>query len=60
MAWNLPVSVIVSGCDLPTHVEENVKTAQTYKKLSETEKQKIVSGTATFKGPEVEYYKKKV
>ncbi len=57
--WNLPVSVIVSGCDTPQHVEQNVQTARTYKKLTEAEKEKILAKTKKFVGPDVEYYKKK-
>jgi len=57
--WNLPVSVIVSGCDLPEHVEQNVNTAKTYKKLSDDEKKEILAKTEKHKGSEVEYYKKK-
>ena len=58
--WNLPVSVIVSGCDLPKHVEQNVNTARTYTKLSDEEKKNILVTTEKFKGSKVEYYKKKV
>ncbi|NIA30561.1 MAG: aldo/keto reductase [Actinobacteria bacterium] len=57
--WNLPVSVIVSGCDLPEHVVQNSETAKTFRKLTEKERKRILASTAKFNGPEVEYYKKK-
>lgn len=57
--WNLPVSVIVSGCDLPEHIAQNSETAKTFRKLTEKERKRILASTAKFNGPEVEYYKKK-
>jgi len=57
--WNLPVSVIVSGCDTPEHVQQNTRTARTYKKLTDEQKNRILASTKKFVGPDVEYYKKK-
>lgn len=57
--WNLPVSVLVTGCDSPEHLAENVATAKSYKKLSDKEKELVLSQRKNVKFAEVEYYKKK-
>lgn len=56
--WNLPVSVIVSGCDSPIQLSENITTAKSYKKLSDDEKESILLQTKNLQFKEVEYYKK--
>ncbi|MEN8192923.1 MAG: aldo/keto reductase [Bacteroidota bacterium] len=57
--WNLPVSVIVSGCDSPEQLSKNIVTAKSYKKLSDDDKESLLLHTKYLQFNEVEYYKKK-
>jgi aryl-alcohol dehydrogenase-like predicted oxidoreductase len=57
-AWNLPVSLIVSGVDTPDQLAQNVKTAQSYQKLTEKDKSELLEKSKGSKLGEVEYYKK--
>lgn len=57
--WNLPVSVVVSGCDSPEQLSENIVTAKSYKKLSDDDKESLQLHTKYLQFNEVEYYKKK-
>lgn len=56
--WNLPVSVIVSGCDSPAQLSENIITAKSYRKLSDDEKESALLHTKYLQFNEIEYYKK--
>ena len=56
--WNLPVSVLVSGCDSPEQLSENIATAKSYKRLSDHEKKIILERTKNSQFEKVEYYKK--
>ncbi len=57
--WNLPVSVLVSGCDSPEQLSENIATAKSFKKLSKQEKESVLLQTKKAQFEKVEYYKKK-
>jgi predicted aldo/keto reductase-like oxidoreductase len=57
-AWNLPVSLIVSGVDTPDQLAQNVKTAQSYQQLTEKEKSTLMERSKNGKLSEIEYYKK--
>ncbi|NOX64221.1 MAG: aldo/keto reductase [Chlorobi bacterium] len=57
--WNLPVSVLVSGCDSPAQLLENITTAKSFKKLSKQEKESVLMRTKNLQFEEVEYYKNK-
>jgi len=56
--WNLPVSVLVSGCDSPEQLSENIATAKSFKKLSKQEKESVLLQTKNLQFKDVEYYKK--
>ncbi len=56
--WNLPVSVLVSGCDSPEQLSENIATAKSFKKLSKQEKESLLLQTKNLQFKDVEYYKK--
>jgi len=58
-AWSLPISVLVSGCDSPEHVTLNVAAAQSFQPMTDAERETLVARVEPYKGPEVEYYKKK-
>lgn len=56
--WNLPVSLIVSGCDSPEELSQNIATAKSYRKLSEDEKKALVQTATNVEFNDIEYYKK--
>ena len=56
--WNLPVSVLVSGCDSPEQLSENIATAKAFKKSSNQEKESVLLQTKNLQLKDVEYYKK--
>ncbi len=57
-AWSQPISVLISGCDTPEHVEQNVELARAFRPLEEEGMEKLVARVAAFARPQVEYYKK--
>jgi predicted aldo/keto reductase-like oxidoreductase len=57
-AWNLPISLIVSGVDSPDQLSQNVKTAQSYSKLNAKEQSRLLERSKGSKLSEIEYYKK--
>ena len=56
--WNLPVSVLVSGCDSPEQLSKNIAMAKSFKKLSKQEKESVLLQTKNLQFKDVEYYKK--
>ncbi len=58
-AWNLPVSLIVSGVDIPEQLVQNVKTAQTFKRLTEKDKLFLLNKSKGSDYRGIEYYKMK-
>ena len=56
--WNLPVSVLVSGCDSPEQLSKNIAMAKSFKKLSKQEKESVLLQTKILQFKDVEYYKK--
>ncbi|MGB2866941.1 MAG: aldo/keto reductase [Bacteroidota bacterium] len=57
-AWNLPVSLIVSGVDSVEQLVQNVKAAQSFKPMSEEERSLLLEKTKECNYQLVEYYKK--
>jgi len=56
--WNLPVSLLVSGCDTPQQLKENIATSKAYIKMSENEKNTFVRKMGKVDYKKIEYYKK--
>lgn len=56
-SWSLPVSVLVTGADDATMLQEKIDLVKKFKALDETERMKLVEKVAGFEGQFVEYYK---
>ena len=56
--WSLPVSVLISGCDRPEVLDQNIASAKMFHPISEAEKANILSQTEPHKGTDVEGYKR--
>ncbi len=57
-AWNLPVSLIVSGVDSAEQLAQNVKSARAFSKLTAEEESRLLEKSKGSNGNQVEYYKK--
>lgn len=57
-AWSQPISVLISGCESPGQVEQNVRLARTFRPLSRSRMDRLVARVADFATPEIEYYKR--
>ncbi len=58
--WSQPVTVLISGCDSPQQVRENVRTAANLKPMTPSEQEVLLARTKPFQGTEVENYKRKI
>lgn len=58
-AWSHPVSVLISGCDVPEHVRHNARQAVSFKPYTEEEMQALLQKTAPYAmRKDIEYFKK--
>ncbi len=55
--WSLPVSVLITGPDDPSQLQEKVAIARSFQPMSETERSALIKKVADLAGPRVEYYK---
>lgn len=58
--WSQPVTVLISGCDSPAHVRENVLAAVNFKPMTDLEKETLLARTQSSAGTIVESYKRKI
>lgn len=58
--WSQPVSVLISGCDTVSHLEENVRLALEFQPMDTSEQRELMERVASHSGPQVEYYKREV
>lgn len=56
-SWSLPISVLVTGADDATMLQEKIDLAKKFRALDESERMKLVEKVAGFEGQFVEYYK---
>jgi hypothetical protein len=56
--YSLPVSALCSGCKFTYELEANVKVLKDMKKLSDSDKQKLVEYAKPYAGLIVENYKR--
>lgn len=56
--YSLPVSSLCSGCRFTSELEENIKVLRNMKKLSESDKQKMIAIAKPYAGLIVENYKR--
>ena len=58
-AWSHPVSVLISGCDVPEHVRHNARQAVNFKPYSEVEMQALLQKTAPYAmRKDIQYFKR--
>ncbi|MEM9674477.1 MAG: aldo/keto reductase [Bacteroidota bacterium] len=55
--WSLPVSVLITGPDHAEMMQEKIDLANSFKSISEDDRQALVARVADFDGGQVEYYK---
>ncbi len=55
--WSLPVSVLVTGPDDATQLQEKIEMAKAFKPLNEEERNRLIEKVADRAGSTVEYYK---
>jgi predicted aldo/keto reductase-like oxidoreductase len=55
--WSLPVSVLITGAESLSQLHEKIGLAQSFKGISEEERQRIIQKVADLAGNRVEYYK---
>ena len=58
--WSLPVSVLISGCDSPEVLDQNVAAAKMFQPISVDERVDILDRTEVHKGTGVERYKRDI
>ena len=58
--WSLPVSVLISGCDSPEVLEQNVASSKMFQPISANERVGILDRTEVHKGTGVEKYKRNI
>jgi predicted aldo/keto reductase-like oxidoreductase len=58
--WSLPVSVLISGCDSPEVLDQNVASSKMFQPISADEKADILNQTEVHKGTSVEGYKRNI
>ena len=58
--WSLPVSVLISGCDSPEVLEQNVASSKMFQPISANERVGILDRTEVYKGTGVEKYKRNI
>ncbi len=56
--WSLPVSVLITGAENKTYLQEKIDLANDFMKMTEQERLALVESVAGFAGDKVEYYKK--
>jgi predicted aldo/keto reductase-like oxidoreductase len=56
--WSLPVSVLITGAENKTLLEEKIELAKNFTALSEEQRTSLVDRVAEYAGNKVEYYKK--
>jgi uncharacterized protein len=55
--WSLPVTVLITGAESVDQVHEKIRLAQSFKGMSEEDRQRIIQKVADLAGNQVEYYK---
>ena len=55
--YSLPITSLVSGCETPDEVRENVNTSKNFKGLSSDEKERLLTIAEAYAGREMEHYK---
>ncbi|WKN43576.1 aldo/keto reductase [Tunicatimonas pelagia] len=55
--WSLPVSVLITGPDHAEMLQEKIDLANSFKSISEEDRQALVARVADFDGGQIEYYK---
>lgn len=55
--WSLPVSVLISGMENASQVQENAAIARKAATLDDQTRSKLVAAVETFSGRDVEFYK---
>jgi aryl-alcohol dehydrogenase-like predicted oxidoreductase len=58
--WSLPVSVLISGCDSPEVLDQNVASSKIFQPVSVDERVDILDRTEVHKGTGVERYKRDI
>ena len=58
--WSLPVSVLISGCDSPEVLDQNVASSKIFQPVSVDERVDILDRTEVHKGTGVERYKRNI
>ena len=58
--WSLPVSVLISGCDSPEVLDQNVASSKMFRPISVDERVDILDRTEVHKGTGVERYKRNI
>ena len=58
--WSLPVSVLISGCDSPEVLDQNVASSKVFQPVSVDERVDILDRTEVHKGTSVERYKRNI
>ena len=58
--WSLPVSVLISGCDSPEVLDQNVASSKMFQPISVDERVDILDRTEVHKGTGVERYKRNI
>jgi len=56
--WSLPVSVLITGAENKTYLQEKIDLARDFIKMTEEERLALVESIAGYAGNKVEYYKK--
>jgi uncharacterized protein len=55
--WSLPVTVLITGAESLDQLHEKIRLAQSFKGMSQEERQRIIEMVADLAGNRVEYYK---
>ena len=58
--WSLPVSVLISGCDSPEVLDQNVASSKMFQPIAVDERVDILDRTEVHKGTGVERYKRNI
>jgi predicted aldo/keto reductase-like oxidoreductase len=55
--WSLPVSVLITGAESVGQLQEKIALAQSFKGMSQQERERIIRRVADLAGNKIEYYK---
>lgn len=56
-AWSLPISVLITGPDNIEHLNQKIRLAKSFNRLSQDDRQRLIDRVADLAGKRVEFYK---